>query len=109
MKRTTVELADWVYELAAELDMSIKGLLHRGILLAFDELLNEPPAPDEVLQKLRYVPVKVPEKIKQLDITREEKVKFLSWLLEVALKQFEKSGVSVGALYETFKESQGKS
>ena len=108
MKRTTVELADWVYELAAELGIPVKGLLHRGILLAFDELLNEPPAPDKVLRKLGYVPVKVPEKVGQLEISREEKIKFLSWLLEVSLQQFEKSGVSVGALYETFKKSQKK-
>ena len=108
MKHTTIELADWVRELAKELDITIKELVHRSILAVLDNLPETPLAPDKAFLRLGYLPVKVPEQIKELDITREEKVYFVSWLLEVALKQFEKSGVFVGALYETFKKSQKK-
>ena len=108
MKHTTIELADWVRELAKELDMSIKELVHRSILIALDNLPETPLTPDRAFLRLGYVPVKLPEQIQELDIPREEKVYFLSWLLEVALKQSEKRGVSVGALYETFKKSQKK-
>ncbi len=109
MKRTTIVLEDWVRELVKELDMPIKELVHRSILAVLDNLPETPLAPDKAFLRLGYVPVKLPEQIRELGISREEKAYFGSWLLEVALKQFEKSGVSVERLYELFKQVKGRS
>lgn len=109
MKRSThLLLEDWVRELAKEIGMSVTDLVHKSILIALDKPEETPLVPDKVFLRLGYVPVKLPEQIRRLDIPREEKVYFASWLLEVALKQAEKSGASAEALYDASRESREK-
>ena len=108
MKRSThLLLEDWVRDIADHLGLTVTELVHRSIVAALDNFPDGLLIPDRVLEEvLGHVTVKVPEEVKELSLDRYEKSLFLFWLLEVSLKQFKKSGVSVGRLYELFKQAK---